>query len=75
MQKDEYGEWMFIDEDILVAATLTDFEICQDVCEQDQAMKVDDSECVELNPPTNAEMRQALHILKRAVQRQSTNAV
>ncbi|GBM99850.1 hypothetical protein AVEN_75824-1 [Araneus ventricosus] len=78
MQKDEYGEWMFIDEDILVAATLTDLEICQAVCEQDQAMKVDDSdgdECVELKPPTKAEMRQALDILKRAVQRQSTNAV
>ncbi|GBN02227.1 hypothetical protein AVEN_55484-1, partial [Araneus ventricosus] len=60
MQKEEYGEWVSIDEDIPVAATLTDLEICQVVCEQDRAIKVDDSdgdECVEGNPPTNAEMK------------------
>ncbi|GBN99690.1 hypothetical protein AVEN_61978-1 [Araneus ventricosus] len=74
--KEEYEEWMSIGEGIPVAATLTDLEICQAVCEQDQALKVDDSggdECVEENPPTNAEMRQALHILKRDVQHRSTN--
>ncbi|GBN79955.1 hypothetical protein AVEN_21840-1 [Araneus ventricosus] len=62
---------MSIDEDIPVAATLTDLEICQAVCEQDQAKKIDDfdgDECVEENPPTNSEMRQALDILKRGVQ-------
>ncbi|GBN95517.1 hypothetical protein AVEN_44862-1 [Araneus ventricosus] len=37
MQKEEYEEWMFIDKDIPVAATLTDLEICQ-------AIKVDDSD-------------------------------
>ncbi|GBM51992.1 hypothetical protein AVEN_32114-1 [Araneus ventricosus] len=76
MQKEEYEEWMFIDEDIPVPATLTDLEICQAVCKQDQAIKVDDSdgyECVEENPPMNAEMRQALDILKRGVQHPSTN--
>ncbi|GBL93831.1 hypothetical protein AVEN_153602-1 [Araneus ventricosus] len=76
MQKEEYEELMFIDEDIPVAATLTDLEICQAFCEQDQAIKVDDSdgdECVEENPPTNAEIRQALNILKRGVQHRSTN--
>ncbi|GBM88343.1 hypothetical protein AVEN_211920-1 [Araneus ventricosus] len=60
MQKEECEVWMSIDEDILVVATLTDSEICQAVCEQDQAIKVDDSEgneCFEENPPTNAEMR------------------
>ncbi|GBM82007.1 hypothetical protein AVEN_51853-1 [Araneus ventricosus] len=69
MQKREYGEWMSIDEDIPVAATLTESEICQAVCEQDQGIKVDDSdgdECVEENHATNAEMRQALEILKPA---------
>ncbi|GBM48455.1 hypothetical protein AVEN_98990-1 [Araneus ventricosus] len=74
MQKEE---WMSIDEDIPVAATLTDLEICQAVCEQDQAIKVDDSdgdESVEENPPSNAEMRQALDILKRGVQHRSTNS-
>ncbi|GBN04002.1 hypothetical protein AVEN_177862-1 [Araneus ventricosus] len=68
MQKEEYEEWMSIDEDIPVAATLTDLEICQ-------AIKVDDSdgdECVEENPPTNAEMRQNLD-LKRGVHHRSTN--
>ncbi|GBM09950.1 hypothetical protein AVEN_86829-1 [Araneus ventricosus] len=76
MQKEEYEEWMLIDEDIPVAATLTDLEICQAVCKQDQAIKVYDSEgdeCVEENPPTNAEMRQALDILKLGVQHRSTN--
>ncbi|GBO18854.1 hypothetical protein AVEN_271802-1 [Araneus ventricosus] len=76
MQKEEYGEWMSIDEDIPVAATLTNLDICQAVCEQDQAIKVDDSdgdECVEENPPTKAEIRQAHDILKRSVQHCSTN--
>ncbi|GBM52094.1 Long-chain fatty acid transport protein 1 [Araneus ventricosus] len=75
MQKEEYEEWMPIDEDIPVVASLTDLEICHAVCEQDQAMKVDDSEGdegVEENPPTNVEMRQALDILKRGVQHRST---
>ncbi|GBN23293.1 hypothetical protein AVEN_12444-2-1, partial [Araneus ventricosus] len=76
MQKKEYEEWMSIDEDIPVAAALTVLEIRKGVCEQDQAIKGDDSdgdECVEENPPTNAEMRQALDILKRGVQHRSTN--
>ncbi|GBM48648.1 hypothetical protein AVEN_135018-1 [Araneus ventricosus] len=67
---------MSIDEDIPLAATPTDLEICQAVCEQYQAMKVNDSdgeECVEENPPTNAKIRQALDILKRGVQYHSTN--
>ncbi|GBN43791.1 hypothetical protein AVEN_157887-1 [Araneus ventricosus] len=70
MQKEEYEEWMSIDEDIPGAATLTDLEICQAVCEEDQAIKVDDSDrddCVEENSPTNAEMRQAFDILKHDV--------
>ncbi|GBN49757.1 hypothetical protein AVEN_102702-1 [Araneus ventricosus] len=29
MEKEEYEEWTSIDEDIPVAATLTDLEICQ----------------------------------------------
>ncbi|GBM33478.1 hypothetical protein AVEN_55796-1 [Araneus ventricosus] len=63
MRKEEYEEWMSIDEDIPVAATPTDLEIGQAVCKQDQPIKIDDSgadECVEENSPTNAEMRQAL---------------
>ncbi|GBN42952.1 hypothetical protein AVEN_38861-1 [Araneus ventricosus] len=76
MQKEEYEEWMPIDEDIPADTTLTDLEICQAVYEQDQAIKIDDSdghECVAENPPTNAEMRQALDILKRGVQHRSAN--
>ncbi|GBO18205.1 hypothetical protein AVEN_61314-1 [Araneus ventricosus] len=71
MQKEEYEEWMPIEEDIPVAATLTDLEICQAICQQDQAIKIDDSdrdECVEENPPMNSKMRQALDILKRNLQ-------
>ncbi|GBL62178.1 hypothetical protein AVEN_130421-1 [Araneus ventricosus] len=77
MQKEEYEEWMSIDEDIPLAATITDLEVSQDVFEQYQAIKVDISdgnECVEENPPTNAEMRQALDIVKRGVQHRSTNS-
>ncbi|GBM06017.1 hypothetical protein AVEN_49405-1 [Araneus ventricosus] len=76
MQKKEYEEWMSIDENIPVTATLIGLEICQAICEQYQAIKVDDSEgdeCVEENPPTNTEMRQALNILKRGVQHPLTN--
>ncbi|GBN25911.1 hypothetical protein AVEN_220453-1 [Araneus ventricosus] len=70
MQKEECEEWMFIDEEIPVAVTLTDLEICQAICEQVQAIKVADSdgdECVEENPPTNDEMRQFLDILNTAL--------
>ncbi|GBM08553.1 hypothetical protein AVEN_69770-1 [Araneus ventricosus] len=76
MQNEEYEEWMSIDEDIPVAATLTNLEICQAVCEQDQAIKVNDSdgdEFVEENPPTNTKMRQTLDILKCNMQHHSTN--
>ncbi|GBN22585.1 hypothetical protein AVEN_56256-1 [Araneus ventricosus] len=64
---------MPIEEDIPVDATLTDLEICHAVREQDQAIKVDDSEgdeCVEDNPPTNTEMRQAFDILKCGIVQQ-----
>ncbi|GBO46540.1 hypothetical protein AVEN_70272-1, partial [Araneus ventricosus] len=75
--KEEYEEWMPIDEDISIAATLTDLEIYQGVyCEQNQAINVDDSdgdECVEEDSPTNVEMRQALDILNRGGQHLSTN--
>ncbi|GBN85750.1 hypothetical protein AVEN_59573-1 [Araneus ventricosus] len=77
MQKEEYEEWMSIDEGIPLDSTITDLEIFQAACEQEeQAIKVDDSdgdECVEEKPPTNAETRQALDILKRCVQHLSTN--
>ncbi|GBL94870.1 hypothetical protein AVEN_197544-1 [Araneus ventricosus] len=62
-------EWMSIDEDIPAAATLTDLEFFQ-------AINVDNSdgnECVEENPPSNAEMRQALDIFKHSVQHRSKN--
>ncbi|GBM91523.1 hypothetical protein AVEN_92987-1 [Araneus ventricosus] len=51
MQEEECEKWTSIDEDIPVAATLTDLEICQ-------AIKVDSdvNECVEENLPMNAEM-------------------
>ncbi|GBL72826.1 hypothetical protein AVEN_128031-1 [Araneus ventricosus] len=67
---------MSIDEKIIVALTLKDSEIYQAVCEQDQAIKVDDferDECVKENPPTNVEIGQALDILKGGVQHRSTN--
>ncbi|GBO23978.1 hypothetical protein AVEN_172058-1 [Araneus ventricosus] len=44
MQKEEHEDRMSTDEDIPVAAPLTDLEICQPDCKQDQTIKVDDSE-------------------------------
>ncbi|GBN07268.1 hypothetical protein AVEN_241520-1 [Araneus ventricosus] len=76
MLKEEYEEWMSTDEDISVAATLSDLGIRQVVCEQDQAINFDDfngDEWVEENPPANSEMRQALDILKCGVQHRSRN--
>ncbi|GBL78604.1 hypothetical protein AVEN_65195-1 [Araneus ventricosus] len=67
---------MPIDKDIPVAATLTDLEICHAVCEQDQAMEVDNSggnKCAIENPLMNTETRQALEIFKHGVQHCSTN--
>ncbi|GBO28016.1 hypothetical protein AVEN_39602-1 [Araneus ventricosus] len=69
MQKEKYEEGMSIDEDIPVAATLTDLEISQ-------AIKIDDSdgdESAEEKLPRNAKMRQALDTLKCSVQHYSTN--
>ncbi|GBN67430.1 hypothetical protein AVEN_106648-1 [Araneus ventricosus] len=72
MQKEEYEEGMSIDEDIPVAATLTDLEIFQAVCGKDQEIKVghsdgdecveeneyvEENKCVDENHPTKAEMR------------------
>ncbi|GBO36374.1 hypothetical protein AVEN_175514-1 [Araneus ventricosus] len=76
MVKEEYEEWMSIDEDIPVAVILTDLEFCQAACEQDQAINVDDfdgDKSVEENPLTNVEVRQALNILKHSMQHCSTN--
>ncbi|GBN86092.1 hypothetical protein AVEN_212150-1 [Araneus ventricosus] len=73
--KEQHEEWMFIDEDIPVIAILTDLQICHVVCEQDQAINIDDSEeskCVEVNPPTNTELMQTLDILKCSMQHRST---
>ncbi|GBN48595.1 hypothetical protein AVEN_223521-1 [Araneus ventricosus] len=71
MPKEKYEEWLSIEEDIPETATLTDLEIYQAACEQDQAIKSDDSEgddCIEESPPTNAKMMQAFDILKTGVQ-------
>ncbi|GBM89739.1 hypothetical protein AVEN_74760-1 [Araneus ventricosus] len=76
MRKEEYEEWESLDEDFPVVATLTDLEIRKAVCQQDQAIKVHDSdgeEWVEENPPTNSEMSQTLDILKLGVQHSSKN--
>ncbi|GBL81408.1 hypothetical protein AVEN_143697-1 [Araneus ventricosus] len=76
MLKEGYEEWMSIDQDISIAATVTDLEICQAVYEQDRAINVDVSygdECVEENPSKKAEMREVHDILKPGVQHLSTN--
>ncbi|GBM77224.1 hypothetical protein AVEN_260604-1 [Araneus ventricosus] len=57
--KEEYEDWISIDVDIPVATTSIDLEIFQAVCQQDQAINVDDSDgdkCVEENLPREPEM-------------------
>ncbi|GBM52298.1 hypothetical protein AVEN_51729-1 [Araneus ventricosus] len=67
MQNEESDVWM---QDIPVA------KLSPSCCEQDQAIRVDDSdgdECVDENPRMNEEMRQALDILKRFAHHRLTN--
>lgn len=76
MTEEDYEAWMVIDRDIPVAAKLTEAEILQTVCEEtqnDDEDQEDDGITLNEKPPTNAEMRNALKILRRGVQHRSEN--
>jgi hypothetical protein len=80
MPKDEFENWLDIDNNAEVVAAMTVSEICQAVVDDKSKL----SEQREFNctgkadetleaPPTNAQMREALRILRRGVKHRETN--
>lgn len=73
MLKEEFDYWLAIDDKVEVEATMTVSEICQAVTDADSKLEEN-----KLNPeeeipeiPTDAQMREALKILRRGVQHRS----
>jgi hypothetical protein len=79
MPKEEFENWLDIDSNAEVVATMTVSEICQAVAD-DKSKLAEESEsnCISKEeileaPPTNSQMREALQILCRGVQHTATN--
>jgi hypothetical protein len=80
MSKEEFENWLDIDNNAEVVATMTVSEIC-DVVANDKSTLAEESEsnCTSKKekileaPPTNAQMREGLHILRHGVQHRATN--
>jgi hypothetical protein len=80
MSKEEYENWLDIDNNAEVVATMTVSEICEAVA-NDKSRLAKESESnftskkeeILEAPPTNAQMREALQIIRRGVQRTATN--
>jgi hypothetical protein len=80
MRKEEFENWLDIDNNVEVVATVTVSVICQAVAD-DKAKLAEESEsnCTSKEeetleaPPTNALMREALRILRRGVEHTATN--
>ena len=78
MSKEEFEIWLDIDNNAEVVATMTVSEICKAVAD-DKSKLAEESESnctnkeeeILVAPPTNAQMREALRILRRGVQTQS----
>lgn len=71
---EEFESWVEVDKNIPVASTLTESEICQIVIGKQTNDGTDESDEESLDiepPPTSAEMRNALKVLKRGVQHRS----
>jgi hypothetical protein len=80
MSKEEFENWLDIDNNAEVVATMTVSEICQAVADDKfKLAEESESNCTSKEeeileaPPTNAQMREALRILRRCVQRRATN--
>jgi hypothetical protein len=77
MPKEEFENWLDIDNNAEVVATMTVLVICQAVA-NDKSILAEESESTSKEeeileaPPTNAQMR-ALQILRRGVQHKATN--
>jgi translation initiation factor 2B subunit (eIF-2B alpha/beta/delta family) len=80
MPKEEFDNWLDIDNNAGVIATMTVSEICQLVAD-DKSKLAEESEsnCTSKEEdileasPTNAQMREALRIFRRGVQHRATN--
>jgi len=80
MSKEEFENWLDIDNNDEVVATMTVSEICEAVA-NDKSRLAEESESnftskeeeILEAPPTNAQMREALQILRRGVQHRATN--
>lgn len=76
MTENEFEEWITIDQNVEVAAQLTDHDICEMVTTSESIRgEIEENECEEYppmeKPPSNAQMRQALDVLRRGVQARS----
>jgi hypothetical protein len=80
MSKEESKNWLDIDNNGEVIVTMTVWEICEDVASDKSKLAEEtesncpnkEEETVE-SPPTNAQMRKTLQILRRGVQHRATN--
>ena len=80
MSKEEFENWLDIDNNVEVVATVTVSEICEAVV-NDKSKLAEESESnftskeheILEAPPTNAQMREAPQILRRGVQQRATN--
>jgi len=80
MSKEEFGNWLDIDDNAEVVATMTVSEICEAVAnDKSKLAEESESNCTSKEeeileaPPTNAQMREALQFLRRGVQHRATN--
>ena len=80
MSKEEFENWLDFDNNAEVAATMTVSEICQAIADDKSTLAEEsESNCTSKEeeileaPPTNAQIREALRILRRGVQHRATN--
>jgi len=80
MSKEEFESWLDIDNKAEGVATMTVMEVCQAVAnDKSKLAEESESNCTSKEeeileaPPTNAQMREALRILRCGVQHRATN--
>jgi predicted esterase YcpF (UPF0227 family) len=80
MPKEEFENWLDIDNNAEVVATMTVLEICEAVAnDKSRLAEESESNCTSKEdeileaPPTNAQMQEALQILRCGLQHKATN--
>jgi hypothetical protein len=80
MSEEEFENWLDIDNNAEVVATMTLSEICEAIAnDKSKLAEESESNCTSKGeeileaPPTNAQIRAALQILRRGVQHRATN--